>query len=314
MTAENSRAQSYGPVSSSSRQGSCDSPAEGNGYSNGSLFSLQMSDRDFLRLSRFIYESCGINLPPGKKTMIEGRLRKRLRALGMDSFGRYCEFLFSPSGMQSEHVHMIDVVTTNKTDFFREPEHFDYLSKTVLPELVLSPGATRRRINVWSAACSTGEEPYTLSMVLAEFAQECSRFDFSVLATDISTVVLEKAALGIYEHERVIPVPMMLRKKYLLKSRHKEKGLVRIAPELRGYVRFRRLNFLDDDYGIDERMDVVFCRNALIYFDRPTQEKFVFRFLEHMRRGGYLFIGHSESLNGMELPLEQTAATVYRKL
>ncbi|MDR3553408.1 MAG: protein-glutamate O-methyltransferase [Syntrophobacteraceae bacterium] len=297
------------------RRGSSSSPADTNGSSHGRIFSAQMSDRDYHRLSKFIHDSCGITLPPAKKTMIEGRLRKRLRALGIESFGKYCEFVFDSGGMQSEHIHMIDVVTTNKTDFFREPDHFDYLTRTALPQLMLAhmPGA-RKKVNIWSAACSTGEEPYTLAMVLGEFAEVCPGFDFSILATDISTEVLEKARLGIYDHDRAVPIPMVLRKKYLLKSRQKEKGLVRVTPELRNCVKFRRLNFLERDYGIEDRMDVVFCRNALIYFDRPTQERLVARFLNHMAPGGFLFVGHSESLHGMDLSVEQTATTVYRKL
>ena len=209
---------------------------------------------------------------------------------------------------------MIDVVTTNKTDFFREPDHFDYLSERVLPELVLSHGVgVRKKLNVWSAACSTGEEPYTLAMVLSEFAEGCPGFYFSILATDISTAVLEKARSGIYDHDRVIPIPMVLRKKYLLKSKEKVKGLVRIVPALRNSVRFERLNFLDEEYGIDEPMAIVFCRNVLIYFDRSTQEKLVNRLSQQLISGGYLFVGHSESLHGMDLPLVQTATSIYRK-
>jgi chemotaxis protein methyltransferase CheR len=284
------------------------------GISEGGIFSVQMSDKDFMRLSKFIRDSCGIKLPPAKKTMLEGRLRKRLRALGIESFESYCEFLFSPGGSQSEHIQMIDAVTTNKTDFFREPDHFDYLFERVLPELVRLHGVgARKKLNVWSAACSTGEESYTLAMVLSEFAKGFPGFSFSILATDISTAVLEKARSGIYEHDRVIPIPMMLRKKYLLKSREKDKGLVRIAPELRNSVRFERLNFLEEEYGIEEPMAIVFCRNVLIYFDRPTQEKLVNRLSQHLISGGYLFVGHSESLHGMDLPLVQTATTIYRK-
>ena len=289
-------------------------PADTNGIPEGGIFSVRMSDKVFVRLSEFIQDSCGIRLPPAKKTMLEGRLRKRLRALCIESFERYCELLFSPGGSQSEYIHMIDAVTTNKTDFFREPDHFDCLSERILPELIHLQGVgARKRLNVWSAACSTGEEPYTLAMVLSEFAEGCPGFDFSILATDISTAVLEKARSGIYEHDRVIPIPMMLRKKYLLKSKQKDKGLVRIAPELRNSVRFARLNFLEEEYGIDEPMAIVFCRNVLIYFDRPTQQKLVNRLFQHLMSGGYLFVGHSESLHGMDLPLVQTATTIYRK-
>ena len=286
-------------------------PEDTNGIPDGGIFSVQMSDKDFVRLSEFIRASCGIKLPPAKKTMLEGRLRKRLRALGIESFNRYCEFIFSSSGSESEYIHMIDAVTTNKTDFFREPDHFDYLSDRVLPELVLN--GFGKRLNVWSAACSTGEEPYTLAMVLSEFAQGCPGFGFSILATDISSAVLEKARSGIYQHDSVAPIPMALRKKYLLKSREKDKGLVRIVPQLRNAVRFGRLNFLEEDYGISEPMAIVFCRNVLIYFDRPTQEKLLNRLLQHLMSGGYLFVGHSESLHGMDLPLVQAATTIYRK-
>ena len=298
-----------------SRQGASSSPADKARNDAGGIFSAQMSDKDFNRLSKFIHESCGIKLPGAKKIMIEGRLRKRLRALGIESFRKYCDFLFSSAGMDSEYIHMIDVVTTNKTDFFREPDHFEYLSRKALPELVrMKSSGARQKANVWSAACSTGEEPYTLAMVLSEFSQACPGFDFSILATDISTAVLEKARAGIYDHDRVVPIPMALRKKYLLKSREKERALVRITPELRNCVLFRRVNFLDAEYGINERMDVIFCRNALIYFDRPTQETIVNRFAQHLVRGGYLFVGHSESLHGMDLPLEPIATTVYRKV
>ncbi len=296
------------------RRESSSLPENTNGISDGGIFSVRMSDKDFVRLSEFIEASCGIKLPPAKKTMLEGRLRKRLRALGIESFKRYCEFLFSPGGSQSEYIHMIDVVTTNKTDFFREPDHFDRLFERIVPELVRLHGlGTRKKLNVWSAACSTGEEPYSLAMVLSEFAEGCPGFSFSILATDISTTVLEKARSGIYEHDSVSPIPMALRKKYLLKSKEKDKGLVRIVPQLRNSVRFERLDFLEQKYGINEPMAIVFCRNVLIYFDRPTQEKLLNRLSQHLMSGGYLFVGHSESFHGMDLPLVQTATTIYRK-
>jgi chemotaxis protein methyltransferase CheR len=289
--------------------GSTDATSESRG-----IYDIQMSDKDFLRLSEFIRSSCGIKLPPAKKTMLEGRLRKRLRALTLQSFGKYCEYLFNSKGTESEYMHMIDAVTTNKTDFFREPDHFDYLTGRVLPELVRSYGiGSRKRLNVWSAASSTGEEPYTLAMVLSEFAQGCAGFQFSILGTDISSAVLEKAKSAVYEHESVTPIPMALRRKYLLKGKDKNRGLVRIIPELRASVEFRRLNLMEEDYGIDEPMDIVFCRNVLIYFDRPTQEKLVNRLSYYLMPGGYLFVGHSESLHGMDLPLVQTSTTIYRK-
>lgn len=274
-----------------------------------------LSNTDFLRLSELIHGLCGIRLPFAKKLMLEGRLRKRLRALGIASFERYRDYLFSSQGFEEERVHMIDAVTTNKTDFFREPEHFDCLLQRVLPDLVGRFGlGTRKRLNVWSAGCSSGEEPYTLAMVLSEFAQACPGFHFSILATDISTAALEKAKSGIYEQARVEPIPMVLRKKYLLRSKDRDRGLVRIAPELRALVQFERLNLMDEDYGIDEPMEIIFFRNVAIYFDRPTQEALGRRLTRLLSSGGYLFVGHSESLHGMNLPLLQTAATVHRKV
>lgn len=276
-----------------------------------------LSEREFTRLSEFIYSECGIKMPPSKKVMLQARLQKRLRALDMHSMSDYCSYLFSPEGIENELVHMINVITTNKTDFFREPKHFDYLVQKAIPDLIAGQGSgVRSRLMVWSAGCSTGEEPYTLAMVLKEFAETYPgfRFDFLILATDISTKVLEKAKLAIYDHVQIEPVPPVLRKKYLLRGKSSKKGLVRISEDLRSQVRFRRLNFLEDDFGMREPMDVIFCRNVIIYFDRPTQEKLLNRFYRHLRPGGYIFTGHSETLHGLNVPLVPVAPTVYRKM
>jgi len=271
-----------------------------------------LSSREFARLSGFIYEQCGIKMPEVKKTMLEGRLQKRLRTLGMKSFEEYGSYLFSPEGHRLEVVQMIDLVTTNKTDFFREPEHFDYLTERVLPEWCQRHGG--RRLTVWSAGCSTGQEPYTLAMVLSEFAARQPGFDFQILATDISTRVLEKAKNAIYAEELLSPVPLPLKKKYLLRSKDRSSGLVRIAPELRQKVSFRRLNFLEGDFGLREQLDIIFCRNVIIYFDRQTQERLLQRFYGHMRPGAHIFMGHSETLSGLDVPLASVYPTVYRKL
>ncbi|MEW5746881.1 MAG: protein-glutamate O-methyltransferase [Nitrospirota bacterium] len=273
-----------------------------------------MSEKDFKRLSEFIYGECGIKMPPSKKTMLEARLQKRLRSLGLRSFAEYCDYLFSPEGVEREMVSMIDMVTTNKTDFFREPTHFDYLTRTALPQLIRSEGAgTERTLTVWSAGCSSGEEPYTLAIVLSEFAEQYRGFSFTILATDISTRVLEKAKTGIYEADRVEPVAPALLQKYFLRSKDRSKGLVRVVPELRETVKFRRLNFMDEDFGFREPIDVIFCRNVIIYFDRPTQERLLNKFCRHLGPRGYLFMGHSETLNGLNVPLVSAAPTVYRR-
>lgn len=271
-----------------------------------------LSMRDFNRLSKFIYDELGIKMPAAKKTMLEARLQKRLRALDIHSYGEYCDFLFSDRGVDEEMVQMIDLVTTNKTDFFREPEHFDYLLNKVLPEWEHRHGG--KKLMVWSAGCSSGEEPYTLAMVLSEFAESCPGFRFEILATDISTRVLEKAKLAIYEQERVIPVPMPLKKKYLLRSRDKNNPKVRIVPGLRDKVRFRRLNFMDGDFGMREQLDIIFCRNVIIYFDRQTQERLLNHFYRHMAPGSHIFMGHSETLSGLNVPLTAVHPTVYRKI
>jgi chemotaxis protein methyltransferase CheR len=271
----------------------------------------RLLDKDFERLSSFIYDHCGIKMPPAKRTMLEARLQKRLRALSIATFAGYCDYLFSREGMELELITMIDLVTTNKTDFFREPEHFTYLVGQVLPQWQAQFG-NRRPFAIWSAGCSTGEEPYTMAMVLAEYAERNAGFAYSILATDISTRVLEKAHKAIYEEERVGPVPASLKRKYLLRSKDHSQGLVRIVPELRNRIHFRRLNFMDTDFGMREELDVVFCRNVVIYFDRRTQEQLVNKFCRQMRRGAYLFMGHSETLNGLDVPLVQVCPTVYR--
>ena len=275
-----------------------------------------LSRTDFLRLSAFIHAECGIKITDGKKVMLEARFQKRLRALGMNTFGDYCDYLFSSEGMERELYHMIDTVTTNKTDFFREPSHFEFLVNTVLPEMTASRGSgVGKKLMVWSAGCSTGEEPYTLAMVINEFAQRYPDlgFTWSILATDISTKVLEKARQAVFDRERVIPIPDPLKRKYLLKSKDRNKGLVRVVPELRQMVWFRRLNFMDDDFGFREKIDVIFCRNVIIYFDRPAQTKLLNKFYRQMVPGGYLFMGHSETLHGLDVPLVQVTPTVYRK-
>jgi len=278
------------------------------------IFGQSLTDRDFLKLSGLIHSQCGIKMPPSKKTMLEARLRKRLRALGMHSFSEYCAYLFSPAGVENELPRMINAVTTNKTDFFREPLHFQYLHDAALPDVLGRKGERGRRVMVWSAGCSTGEEPYTLAMVLNEFAEKKTPFAYLILATDICTDVLEKAETGIYEEERVGPVPPELRKKYFMRSRDRTKRLVRIVPELRAVVRFRRLNFMDTDFGLREPVDIIFCRNVIIYFDRQTQERLINRLAGHLAAGGYLFMGHSETLHGMDTPLLQVAPTIYRKV
>ncbi len=273
--------------------------------------SAAMTEKDFRRLSDFIQSTLGIKLPPSKKVILQTRLQRRLHRLGIKSFEKYCEYIFSPEGRDRELVYMLNAVTTNKTEFFREAQHFDYLMHTALPELMKSRCG---RIIIWSAGCSSGEEPYTIAMAIKAFGDNHPDFSFLILATDISTEMLAVAENGVYREERIEPVPIELRKKYLLKGIDRNEGLVKIAPEIRSLVRFRRLNFMEGDFGFREPIDIIFCRNVLIYFERDTQEAVVKKFCRHLARDGYLFIGHSESLYGMDVPLQQVAPAVYRRL
>jgi chemotaxis protein methyltransferase CheR len=271
-----------------------------------------MTDKEFKRLSDFIHNEVGIKLPSSKKVMVEARLQKRLRTLGMPGYHQYYEFLFSPKGLDEELVHLIDVITTNTTEFFREPRHFEVLTQEVLPAWRTAYGPARP-FRLWSAGCSTGEEPYTLSIVLSEFALRMQGFRFSVMATDISTRVLSLAKNGIYPEERLAKMSLELKRRYFLRSKDKSRKLVRLVPELRKAIDFRRLNFMEP-FSFPEPLDTIFCRNVMIYFDRATQEQLLQKFCMQLRQGGFLFIGHSESLTGMDLPLRQHAPTVYKKI
>ncbi len=274
----------------------------------------EMTEREFSELSRIVSSECGIKMPPAKKSMLESRLAKRLRTLSMTSYSKYIEYIKTPQGRDAELTTMIDAVTTNKTDFMREPKHFEKLVTEIVPDLANRTGAGfEKKLRVWSAACSSGEEPYTIAMFLNEFASRNRGFQFSILATDISTDVLRKATLGIYDHERIETVDVQLRKKYLLKGKGKYAGSVRLVPGIREIVSFRRINFMDEKYDIDGLMDIIFCRNALIYFDRGLQEKVLNRLCRCLVPGGYLLTGHSETLNGLNVPVENVTTTIYRK-
>jgi chemotaxis protein methyltransferase CheR len=279
--------------------------------------SLELSAAGLAQFSEFVTDTLGIKMNASKLPMLQGRLQRRLRDLGLESLEGYREFLFERDGGAAELQHFIDAVTTNKTDFFREPQHFDILVQKVLPELAPRgldgrPGSWRCK--VWSAPCSSGEEAYTLAMVLAEHASRTPGFDYAVLGTDISSRMLGHAERAVYDVDRIEPVPAALRARYLLRARDRSLARVRICPELRRKVTFGSLNFMDREYRVRDTFDVIFCRNVLIYFDKPTQEAVVLRLARHLRPDGYLFLGHSESLTGIEAPFEPCGVAVYRHL
>jgi chemotaxis protein methyltransferase CheR len=275
----------------------------------------KMTSQDFERLSHFIYGHCGIKMPPVKRSMLESRLQKRLRLLKVSTFQDYCDLLFKSPDGSHELVHMIDAVTTNKTDFFREPNHFSFLSETVLPEFMQRGDSPMREpFTIWSSACSSGEEPYTLAMVMSEFERQNPGFKFTIMATDISTKVLDKAKTGIYDENLISMIPASLKQKYFLRSKDRSKGQVRVVSELRSSIEFQRLNLMDAKYPLRERsLDAIFCRNVIIYFDRPTQGALLERLCRYIKRDGYLFLGHSETVHGFDLPLTRMSSTIYRK-
>lgn len=269
-----------------------------------------LSARNFARLAQYVYEVVGIKLADPKKTMVEGRLRRRLQAVGIDTLDAYCDALFGGTLAATEIPLLINAVTTNKTDFFREPDHFDFLLETALPAL-FEQGV--RSLRCWSAACSIGAEPYTLAMVLDDHAGRHGGFDFDILATDIDTDVLATARRGIYPADMLAPVPAALQRAYVRLPTDHRRREVRIAPELRSMVGFARLNLMDESYPVSEPMHLIFCRNVLIYFDKPTQRAVVTRLLDCLAPNGYLFLGHSESIHGMGLPLMPVGSTVFQR-
>jgi len=271
-----------------------------------------LTDSDFWKLSSFIYTNYGIKLPITKKIMLQSRILTRLKSNNIDSFKEYCDFVLSGKCGESEIINMIDLVSTNKTDFYRESPHFDFMKSAVLPEFV--ENYSGKPLKVWSAASSSGEEAYTIAIVISEFLEGKNTFDFSIFGTDISSRILVKAALGIYPLERVDVIPLVQKKKYLLRGKNKETPIVRIIPELRAKTKFERLNLVDESYNVPKDFDVIFCRNVLIYFDRETQEKVVTKLCNHLKVGGYFFLGHSESIVGIDVPLVQVKPTMFQKI
>jgi chemotaxis protein methyltransferase CheR len=246
--------------------------------------------------------------------MLQSRLMRRLRLLQLDSIEQYQEYLFNSPQAQEERAHFISAVTTNKTDFFREPQHFEYLTRTVLPTLGFGArGHSRGQFKLWCAGCSSGEEPYTEAIVLSEFARQNPGFDFAILATDVSTKVLEQARLGIYDEPRLEPVRKDLRHLYFLRSKDAGQARVRVVPELRRRISFHALNFMAADYHVRDMFEAIFFRNVMIYFDKPTQEAVIQKLCRNLVPGGYLFVGHSESLTGLNIPVQSAASAVYRK-
>jgi chemotaxis protein methyltransferase CheR len=270
-----------------------------------------ISPQHFRALAALIYSATGIRMPPSKTTMLEGRLRRRVRDNGYRSIADYCAHILSSDVSQAEMDDFLNAVTTNKTDFFRERNHFDFLVSDILPQY---QERGQRMLRCWSAASSNGAEPYTLAMVLDDYAQSHGGPDYEILATDLDTEMLQTGVKGIYPAEMLEPVPAALRRRYVMEPKDPSRREVRIAAALRKKVSFGRLNLMSDHYAIGNPVDIIFCRNVLIYFDKPTQHKVVTRLCEQLRPGGYLLLGHSESIAGFSGQLKTVCNTVFQKV
>lgn len=272
-----------------------------------------ISKKSFRKLNDIVYRESGISLGEQKRVMLSSRIAKRMRATGCVTYEEYIEYLSGSGGNNDELVFMVDAVTTNKTDFFREKHHFDYLSSTLLPSLDQQyEFSAENPLMVWSAGCSSGEEPYTTAFVLAEFFGGNIE-KFRILATDISTHVLNKARKGIYTETNVADIPKYVRLKYMQRGGGQWSAYWRVISHIRRTVTFGKLNLMDPDYQIRERFHVIFHRNVMIYFDRETRETVIRKLGDQLIERGYLFIGHSETLNQISEKFTLEAQTIYRK-
>jgi chemotaxis protein methyltransferase CheR len=271
-----------------------------------------ISDREFALFQKLIYRQSGIYLAPIKKALLEARLTRRLRELGLSSFDAYYRHIFEVNH-RDELIILLNLISTNETHFFREPKQFEFLAKEIIPawqQRNRSAGGSRH-IRVWSAACSSGEEPYSLAMMLWDHFPEGSGWDFEILATDLSTRVLGAGSAGIWPIAKASEIPQDYLKKFMLKGTGEQSGNMKARAELRSVIRFQRLNLNDDDYPIEGNLDLIFCRNVLIYFDAQSRARVIQRLLDRLAPNGFLFVGHAESLTGVTDRVRFVVPTIY---
>ncbi|MHA6718864.1 CheR family methyltransferase [Sphingomonas sp. RS6] len=271
----------------------------------------RLSTENFNRIATLVTRHAGIKLPETKRSMIEGRVARRAREAGFASIGAYCDFLADPANLAAEARHLVDISTTNKTDFFREPRHFDFLREVALPAL-LRARTSGAPLKFWSAASSNGAEAYTLAMVLSEAIRAGAAFDFRILGTDIASTMIAAARQAVYPAAMIEPVPEPMQRRYTMESRSAGDARVRIVPELRSRAKFAELNLMDAHYPYDRTFDVILLRNVLIYFERDVQHAVIRRLCTHLHKGGYLLLGHSESMIGVEVGLKQVEPAVFQ--
>lgn len=270
-------------------------------------FALELQEKEFDFLRHVVMQNAGIVLGPSKRQLVQGRLVRRIRELGLKSFAQYCDYV-RDSGPE-ELVNLINAITTNVTSFFRENHHFEQLAKKMLPE-AMKRNAQSRRIRIWSAGCSSGEEPYSIAMTVAEIMPAGQRWDLKILATDIDSEMVATASSGIYADDRVNGISNERQRQWMLRGSGEHADMLRMKPELTSLITFKPLNLLGD-WPIAGPFDVIFCRNVMIYFDQPTRDKILSRFARLLAPGGYLCIGHSESIHGTSLPYRLVGRTIY---
>ena len=276
------------------------------------LQNVALADRDFRRISELVYKHCGINLHAGKKELVRARLAKRLRLGNFKTFAEYINHVVEDE--TGEHfATLIDTISTNLTSFFREPKHFEFLRNKFLPQLLERKEKRRDfRIRAWSAGCSSGEEAYSIAITLLEAIKEELAWDVKILATDIAESILKRAREGFYAKERIEPVPTLQRHKYLIQHRTKDSEMYEVNRQLRNIVMVHNLNLMKP-WPVRGPLDFIFCRNVMIYFDKPTQMRLINRFWDLLDKGGILFTGHSESLTGVEHKFNYVQPTIYIK-
>ncbi len=267
-----------------------------------------ISDLDFKKFSDLVYQKTGINLHYGKKQLLQSRVNKILRKRNINSYKEYFQMITEDQSNQ-ELVDFINLISTNVTHFFREEKHFEFMKKVWKNELLVSKKNT---IDIWSSACSSGEEPYSIVIHLKELL-DSSQFKINILASDISTKVLGMAKKGIYSQARVENISSELLRRYFQKGIRNGEGFVRIKKELRSLIEFKSINLIEPFQGIKD-FDIIFCRNVMIYFDLEIKQKIITNLTNHIKPGGYLFIGHSESLNGLKTSLKYIQPAIYQKV
>lgn len=273
--------------------------------------SYDISDKEFQLFRDIIFRETGIHMSDRKRNLIVARLSKRLRALNLSNFSEYYQFLEESHDTGNELINLINRVTTNKTDFFRERHHFEFLLDVVLPSFIEAARmGCQRRLRIWSAGCSSGEEPYSIAMTVSEAFQNERGWDIKILATDLDTEILARASRGTYTTQQITPVPMDYISKYLVRRPEGYEA----CPQIKNMIAFRKLNLMAPQFPMKNPFDIIFCRNVMIYFNEQTKTELVNKFHLHLKDPGYMFIGHSESLMHMKHLFKFLKHTIYRKV